>query len=269
MCYDISFTSDIQLTIDAFPAIINDLKKDLDKDMLSHVEGHRLPEYYTIYTHGQTPHLTTMEWGVDPLYISDPKERLSRRAGMLNARSERILDDHKSYWYRLRDNRCLIPVTGIYEHRQITGWKNKVPYLVYMTDVPVFYIPGLYQLRDEVDITTGEIVRTGTYSVITRAANALMGNIHNSGENKHRMPLFITPGIAQQWINPALSENEVREILAYEIPSEQLAFKTVYTIRGGKQRPDHKNKDAHWEWANLPPLGNDTPLNAVSQQSLF
>ena len=269
MCYDISFTSDIELTTAVFPAIVNDLKTDLDKELLSHVEGHRLPDYYTIFTHDNAPHLTTMEWGVDPLYISDPKERRSRRAGMLNARSERILDDHKSYWYRIKDNRCLIPVTGIYEHRQINGWKNKVPYLIYMQDAPVFYIPGLYQLRDEVDTTTGEIFRSGTYTVITRPANTLMGNIHNSGDNKHRMPLFIPSEIAQQWIDPVLNEKEVRDILNYEIPSEQLAYKTVYSIRGGKSRPDHKNKDAHWEWANLPPLGNDSPLNSVSQQSLF
>ncbi|SFD46858.1 SOS response associated peptidase (SRAP) [Chitinophaga sp. CF118] len=269
MCYDISFNSDILLTIDAFPTIINDLKTEFDKEALIHVEGHRLPEFYTIYTTNNTPHLTTMAWGVDPLYISDLKERLSRRAGMLNARSERILDDHKSYWYRIKDNRCLIPVTGIYEHRQITGWKNKVPYLIQLQDAKIFYIPGLYQLRDEVDTTTGEIFRSGTYTVITRPANALMGNIHNSGENKHRMPLFITTEIAQQWINPALTTTEVREILAYEIPSDNLACKTVYSIRGGKHRPDNKDKDAYWEWANLPSLGNDNPLNMVSQQSLF
>jgi putative SOS response-associated peptidase YedK len=267
MCYDICFHTNILLTKDAFPALIVDAT--LDSDALVHVEGHRLPAFYTIYTNDHTPRLTTMEWGVDPVYISDPKERMSRRAGMLNARSERILDDHKSYWYRIKDNRCLIPVTGIYEHRQINGWKNKVPYLVYVQDAPLFYIPGLYQLRDEVDTTTGEIVRSGTYTIITRAANALMGNIHNSGENKHRMPLFMTNDIAQQWIDPSLTTTGVREILNYEIPSEQLAYKTVYTIRGGKPRPDHKDKNASWEWANLPPLGNDNPLNVISQQSLF
>jgi putative SOS response-associated peptidase YedK len=267
MCYDICFHTNILLTTEAFPALIIDAT--LDNESLVHVEGHRLPPFYTIYTNDNTPHLTTMEWGVDPLYISDPKERLSRRTGMLNARSERILDDHKSYWYRIKDNRCLIPVTGIYEHRQINGWKNKVPYLIYVQDAPVFYIPGLYQLRDEVDTSTGEIVRSGTYTVITRPANTLMGNIHNSGDNKHRMPLFIPSAIAQQWIDPSLPATGVREILNYEMPSEQLAYKTVYTIRGGKPRPDHKEKNASWEWANLPPLGNDNPLNSVSQPSLF
>lgn len=267
MCYDIRFHTDILLTKIAFPELIDDVQ--VHPTSLVHVEGHRLPDYYAIYSFDNTPHLSTMEWGVDPLYISDPKERLSRRAGMLNARSERILDDQKSYWYRIRNNRCLIPVTGIYEHRHINGWKNKVPYLVHLQDDGIFYIPGLYQLKDEVDTNTGEIYRTGTYTMITRAANSLMQHIHNSGENKHRMPLFVTPDIAHQWIDPTLSENGVREVLNYEIPSEQLAYKTVYSIRGAKDRPDRKGKDADWNWPNLPPLGNDDPLNSVSQQSLF
>jgi putative SOS response-associated peptidase YedK len=266
MCYDICFHTNILLTREAFPDLIINPGS---VDDLTHVEGHRLPSFYTIYTSDNAPQLTTMEWGVDPLYISDPKERRARRAGMLNARSERILDDHASYWYRIKDNRCLIPVTGIYEHRQINGWKNKVPYLVYVQDAPLFYIPGLYQLKDEVDMETGEIYRSGSYTLITRPANSLMAGIHNSGDNKHRMPLFITPSIAQQWIDPSLSTAGVKEILNYEMPSEHLAYKTVYTIRGGKPRPDNKDKDAAWEWPNLPPLGNDHPLNSVSQQSLF
>jgi len=267
MCYDIRFHTDILQTKIAFPDLIDDVKTHPSKDSLIHVEGHRIPDYYAIYSYENTPHLSTMEWGVDPLYISDPKERRARRAGMLNARSERILDDPKSYWYRLKDNRCLIPVTGIYEHRHINGWKTKVPYLIRQKDDGIFYIPGLYQLKDEVDTTTGEIYSTGSYTMITRPANTLMQGIHNSGENKHRMPLFIPQDIAYNWIDPAFTD--VRSILNYEMPSENLDYQTVYSIRGAKDRPDHKDKDAEWTWPNLPPLGNDDPLNSVSQQSLF
>ncbi|WP_411973658.1 hypothetical protein ACLCDV_10835 [Sphingobacterium sp. Lzh-3] len=38
---------------------------------------------------------------------------------MINARSERILEDKKSYWYLLRKQGCLIPVSGTFEHRAI------------------------------------------------------------------------------------------------------------------------------------------------------
>lgn len=269
MCYDVSFHTNIQLTLDIFPDLADNRQLELNSDALIHVEGHALPMYYIINTKDHVPQLTNMEWGVTPLYVKDPKERKTRRSGMINARSERILDDHKSYWYRIRNNRCLIPVTGIYEHRQITGWKNKVPYLVQMKDMPLFFLPGLYQESTEVDTTTGELYQEGTYTLITRPANGLMAQIHNSGENKHRMPLFVHHEMAKWWIDPELTEAGVREVLNYEVPVDELSYSTVYTIRGGKQRPDHLEKDAHWEWAALPPLGKDTPLNAGMQQSLF
>ncbi|WP_343670742.1 SOS response-associated peptidase family protein [Chitinophaga sp.] len=269
MCYDVSFHTNIQLTLDVFPDLEDNRQLELNSDALIHVEGHALPLYYVINTRDRVPQLTNMEWGVTPLYVKDPKERKARRSGMINARSERILDDQKSYWYRIRNNRCLIPVSGIYEHRQITGWKNKVPYLVQLRETPLFFLPGLYQESTEVDTVTGELYQEGTYTLITRPANSLMAQIHNSGENKHRMPLFVHHEMAKQWIDPELSEAGVREVLNYEIPVEELSYSTVYTIRGGKLRPDHKEKDAHWEWPALPPLGNDTPLNAGAQQSLF
>ena len=52
------------------------------------------------------------------------------RNKMLNIRSERILDDPKSYWNKIRNRRCIIPVSLTYEHRAIVGWKKKVPYAV-------------------------------------------------------------------------------------------------------------------------------------------
>ncbi|MDR2272532.1 MAG: SOS response-associated peptidase [Sphingobacterium sp.] len=51
--------------------------------------------------------------------LSDPKLQADRRRNMINVRSERILEDKKSYWYRLRKQGCLIPVSGTFEHRAI------------------------------------------------------------------------------------------------------------------------------------------------------
>lgn len=269
MCYDVSFHTNIQLTMDIFPDLRDNRQLELNSEALVHVEGHALPLYYVIHAKDGEPQLVNMEWGVTPLYVKDPKEQRARRSGMINARSERILDDHKSYWYRIRNNRCLIPVSGIYEHRQIIGWKHKVPYLVQLKDAPVFFLPGLYQESTEVDMTTGELYQHGTYTLITRPANALMAQIHNSGENKHRMPVFVHHEMARRWIDPELSEEGVREVLGYEVPVEELGYRTVYTIRGGKVRPDHKEKDEYWEWAALPPLGEDRAVNEGVQGSLF
>lgn len=63
-------------------------------------------------------------------YMNTPEKRKKMRSQMCNARSEKIVDDRKSYWHRLRKTRCLIPATGIYEHREVKGFKNKIPYHV-------------------------------------------------------------------------------------------------------------------------------------------
>ncbi|HEV7620910.1 MAG TPA: SOS response-associated peptidase family protein, partial [Flavisolibacter sp.] len=162
--------------------------------------------------------------------------------------------DKKSYWSRIRKNRCLIPVTGIYEHREIKGWKKKVPYFVKVKNEKMFFIPGLYNYSERVDTETGELSKTGTYTVITRSANSVMKLIHNHGANKNRMPLFIPFEMAKKWVDPELNDEGIKEIINYEIPSEDLEYWPVYTIRSSKERPDSKEKNEPWEWEKLPSL---------------
>ena len=185
---------------------------------------------------------------------------------MFNARSERILDDHESYWYRLRSNRCLIPVSGTFEHRRIKGWKNKVPYFIWIKEREIIYIPGLYQIHKSVG-PNGEAIFEKSFTMITRGANEVMKGIHNDGENKHRMPLFLTPELEQAWLLPDLTENDMKDIFNYQMPDEAMDYRTVYTLRGVTERPDGKRKYDFWKWPNLPPLGNDNPPQA--QLSLF
>ncbi len=76
---------------------------------------------------------------------------------MLNARSERILEDSRSYWNKIKNRRCLIPVNGIYEHRAIKGWKKKVLYFIHLKDQTMFFLPGLYSVAELPDLGTGRI----------------------------------------------------------------------------------------------------------------
>ena len=100
----------------------------------------------------------------------------------------------------------------------------------------------------------------GTYSMITRAANETMQQIHNDGPNKHRMPLFMHPEQAVRWIQPILTDTEIAEILNYELPSADLTATPVYTIRTKDARPDGNMKHERFDWPGLPPLGQDAPL---------
>lgn len=179
---------------------------------------------------------------------------------MLNIRSERVLDDAKSYWYKIRNRRCLIPVTGIYEHREVRGWKKKVPYMVKPKEQEgVFFLPGLYSVAELPDVETGEVIKHFTFGLMTRAANSVMRNIHNSGENRHRMPLFLPLHLSKAFLSEELTETGYREILNFEMPSEGLYYHPVNTIRTSKLRPDEKGKHEYWEWAKLPELGEENP----------
>lgn len=256
MCYDISFTVNIKEIGDYIPDLIYDTQISIDFDATTHIMAHSFGEHPIIYVNRDDLkiHCRLMEWGCIPFYIKDEKPFVTQRISMLNARSERILGDTTSYWHKIRNRRCLIPVTGIYEHREIAGWKKKVPYFIGLKDQPLFFIPGLYSVAELPDAETGELVRRFTFTLITRDANSLMEKIHNGGDNKFRMPLFLPHDLSMEWVSESLTEERYKAILDYEMPSGNLGYHTVFTIRGRSPRPDAKMKNEPWEWEKLPEL---------------
>jgi putative SOS response-associated peptidase YedK len=262
MCYDISFKVQIAQLSDYFPDLIFDEQQDLGFDSLIHIMGHAYGNHPIIYVNreDQKVHCKLMEWGCIPFYVNDEKTFIRQRATMLNARSERILDDSKSYWYKIRNRRCLIPLSAFYEHREIVGWKKKVPYHFSLKDQPTFFVPGWYSVAELPDIETGEMIKRWTFTLITRSANDVMKNIHNGGDNKGRMPLLIPLEMSKQWLDEKLDETAYKAILDYEMQVDYMVYYPVFTIRTPKGRPDEKMKDEPWEWEKLPPLGELNPV---------
>lgn len=257
MCYDISFSTTIEMVTDYIPDLIVDPQIGIAYDMTVHAQAQAFRKYPIVIMRNGEKHLTPMEWGIVTDYMDTPEKLKMLRKSHCNARSEKILDDRRSIWHRLRKNRCLIPVTGIMEHREIKGWKNKVPYHVGLKDRKMFCLPGLYNYSTKwSDIETGEIIPT--YTLVTRAANSVMMQIHNSGDQAYRMPLFLPKELEMKWLEPNLTDNEIREFLDYEMPSEMLDYHPVWTIRTTKERPDGKDKLETFDWPNLPPLGQDS-----------
>ncbi|QJB34893.1 SOS response-associated peptidase family protein [Chitinophaga oryzae] len=263
MCVDIAFHSDIQITKEAFPGLVIKRTPAYSIEFNEQILGPLFPECSVIVSTDGRQEATTMEWGVFPTWITDRKERDIRRNNQLNLRSEKIFTETASLAHKLRKRRLLIPVNGIYEHRKVNGIKNMVPYFVFYPDGKPFYLPGLYQQASVVD-NDGVVTENLSFGLLTTGANTTMAGIHNSGTNKHRMPLFLTEEMAQSWISASLQENEMKEILAYKIPDKDLEYHPVYSIRGGKVRPDGMPKYTLWEWPGLPPLGQDN-----AQSSLF
>jgi putative SOS response-associated peptidase YedK len=266
MCYDISFSTTIEVISDYLPDIIIDPQLTFEYGVSEHVLAQAHQKYPVIVFEDANYKLKEFEWGVIADYMNTPEKIKKGRQWMCNAQGEKIINDKKSYWNRIRRKRCLVPVTGTFEHREIKGWKNKVPYLVRIKGRPLFCLPGLFHYAPLPDLETGEV--RGTFTIITRAANSIMKQIHNGGTNAGRMPLFFKDrDMELKWLLPDLTDAEVAEMLEYELPSEDLEHWPVFTIRSPKPRPDNKTKTAPYEWADLPQLsGEDT---AGKQMSLL
>ena len=130
----------------------------------------------------------------------------------------------------------------------------------------MFCIPGLYHFNTKIPSNpeTGEM--RGMFTLITRQANETMRQIHNSGDNAFRMPLFLPRELELKWLDPDLTEQEMESLLAFEMPSDQIVYNPVFSIRGRSPRPDGKPKNEPYDYPNLPGLGqNDGPL----QKTLF
>jgi putative SOS response-associated peptidase YedK len=255
MCYDVSFTVDIKQITDYFPNLVFDDQLKMNFTPV-HIIGHNYAEHPIIYQNKEDNklHLKLMEWGCIPFYVKDEKAFIRQRAGFLNARCERILGDAKSYWYKIKNRRCLIPVSGIYEHRKVPKFKKKVPYFITLKEQPLFFLPGLYSVAELPNKETGEVEKRFTYTLITRNANSIMKQIHNDGENAFRMPLFLPFELSKKWVEDELTEKAYLEILDYEMPSEALDYIPVWTIRGREERSDNKEKNEYFEWENLPAI---------------
>lgn len=266
MCLDISYYSALELIDGYFPDLVHDGEIRFDLDVSTHFLALGFSRYPVVTFDQGHYHRKYFEWGIIAEYMDTPEKIKAMRKSMVNARSEKILDDKRSFWNRIRSKRCLIPVTGIYEHREIKGWKNKVPYYVRLKDRPMYCIPGLYHYNTKVpsDPETGEM--RGMFTLITRSANAVMRQIHNSGDNAYRMPLFLPKELELEWLSPDLGDTGIRRILEYEMPPEEIVYDPVFSIRGRTPRPDGEPKNAPFHYANLPPLGND---DGEVQKALF
>jgi putative SOS response-associated peptidase YedK len=224
MCYDMSFFSNIKLIADYLNLQAGE---EISFEPTYHKVAQSFCPWPVVINDGGYK-IKIFEWGLIADYMNTPEKIKDYRTSMANARSEKMIDDKRSVWHRLKKNRCLVFTTGFYEHRDI-GAKKKLPYFIKLKDQEIFCLAGLYNYSPIPDPGTGEM--TGTFSVITREANPLMKTIHNSGPNSGRMPLILDKERALKWLDPDLTEAEIKLIAEFEYPAEKLEAWPVNTIR--------------------------------------
>ncbi|MEO6671214.1 MAG: SOS response-associated peptidase family protein [Ferruginibacter sp.] len=254
MCYDISFTADVKELADYFPEMILDSQLNIDFGNIDHIQGVSLfPDHPIIYFDRENRKVSCrpMSWSCIP-ESSKTMPSMVTRNGRLNIRSERILNEPDSYWHKIRHARCLIPVTGIYEHQHVASINKIVPYIIKPKDQHIFFLPGLYTRSNLLNGQTGIKQPFWSFGMITTRANEIMKTIHNAKPADPRMPLFLPIDLSKEFLQDELADMDYRRILEYSMPPQSLDYKTVFTIRGSKLRPDGKSRDELYEW-NIPP----------------
>ena len=245
MCYDMSFFSNIKLIADYLS--LKD-QPSLYFEPTYHKIAQSFTKWPVVINEGGYK-VKLFEWGVIADYMNTPEKIKEYRNSMANARSEKILDDKRSVWHRIREKRCLVFTTGFFEHHD-AGLKKKVPYFIHIKGEPVFCFAGLFNYSPLPDPETGEV--KGTFTIITRPANSLMAKIHNGGPNSNRMPLILTKELAIKWLDDKLSDNGIEDILKFEFPVSTLEAWPVNTIR--TRKTDDETVINEMKYDNLPSL---------------
>jgi putative SOS response-associated peptidase YedK len=187
-------------------------------------------------------------WEFIPPWIKSTDElKAARKKGIpwLNAKGETLLES-KMFRDAALNRRCLVLATHFYEWRHYKPEDAKkdiaYPYVIEMADENYFYMAGIWQ--PWVDKTTGETM--DTFAIVTTEANQLMRVIHNK---KNRMPTILPEDLAYDWIMEDLSEDRIKQIATYQLPSEQMAAHTI--VKDFKLAED---PTASFEYDELPAL---------------
>lgn len=180
-----------------------DLPDKLEFNTISGFAHPRLP----IVTSEEPDTIELTEWGLVPNWVNNEQAAAEMRNATLNARAETLFD--KPSFKSIVKKRCLIFINGFYEWQTIatkTKRTEKKPFYIHLKSQDIFTLGGLYD--EWVNVPTGEIKRG--FSIITVPANPLMEVIHNT---KKRMPFILNPQQEANWLNPSLSQSDIKELM--------------------------------------------------------
>ena len=200
------------------------LEKDSKSSMFS-VSGFDHPKLLAI-TQLNPIYIQELEWGIIPNWISDIDKGRDLQNKTINARGETIFEK-PSFKSLAKQKRCLIPVTGFFEHFHFGG--KKYPFHITSIKDEVLSVAGLYDMW--VNEHTGEEIKT--FTIVTTKANSLLAKIHINPKLKEpRMPIILDIDKAKLWMK-ATTEEEMEQFLI-PFPEEELMAFTVQTL-GGKR----------------------------------
>jgi len=195
-----------------------------------------LPVYYIAsgFDHPEWPVVGTdnpaeivfASWGLVPRWVRSEEDAVAIRNKTLNARAETLFAK-PAFRDAARTGRCLVLVTGFYESHKHAG--HSYPFFCHLEGGRPFMLAGVLARSDvggrsagapgkeaggspaEGPVARSHVGGRLTFSVVTTAANELMGRVHNE---KKRMPvIFESEERALPWIDRGLSPAAAGELL--------------------------------------------------------
>jgi putative SOS response-associated peptidase YedK len=146
---------------------------------------------------GDAMQLELMRWGI-PRFIGPGKVK-----DVFNTRADKAFWS----WKKLTmTQRILVPATGFYEWKKLSGGKQ--PYFIHPKDEELFSFAGIWNTWKDED---GK--ETKTFSIITTDPNEEMLEIHN------RMPVILHQEDESAWLSPS-NDNDRNTIEALLRPYE-------------------------------------------------
>ena len=137
-----------------------------------------------------------VRWGLIPFFARGIPPKYST----INARVETVetAASYRGPWKR--GQRCIQVAAGFYEWHLAADGK-KQPFFIHLADREVFGFAGLWDRSFAADgVATESCVH------ITMPANALMRDIHNTGNNPHRMPAILRSEDYEAWLSGTIDE---------------------------------------------------------------
>jgi putative SOS response-associated peptidase YedK len=171
-------------------------------------------------------HGSIVRWGLIPFFARGEPPKYST----INARIETVetAASYRGPWNRAQ--RCLQFATGFYEWH-VDGAARKAPYYIHLNDQPVFAFAGLWDRSIKPD---GTAVESCVH--ITMPANDLMREIHNGGNNPHRMPAILSRENQEAWLTGSM--DEARAVLRPYEPGLMVAFEVSTAVNSPKNNND-------------------------------
>ncbi len=170
-----------------------------------------------------------------------------RRVGgyALNSQAENVFDYYKTA-EAIRYRRCIIPVSGFFESKEVNG--NKYPHLIYPKRDELFYFAGIYNINGD---------ETYTFKILTRPASDFMAEIHNKADpDDRREPCILDPEYFYDYLDHGSTDQMVREALMTEYSQGLQAHPVMKSVNNARIPTDVPEAIEPFDYPELNDLFN-------------